>query len=78
MLQKKHKVIFDSDEERLATELVSSADLEVSNLVEEDKFGGRVALSAATQGAKGKSEPLDPLRANLASEVPPLYLVLRL
>ena len=37
--QKKHKIIFDSDEERLErflTELINGADLEVSNLVEED------------------------------------------
>ena len=38
-MQKKHKVIFDSDEERLerlATELINGTDLEVSNPVEED------------------------------------------
>ena len=42
VLEKKRKVNFDSDEdrvERLATELVGDADLEVSNPMEEDEFG---------------------------------------
>ena len=56
--------------ERLAIELVGGTDLEVSSPVEEDEFGGRVALNVATQSAKGESEPLDPFGANLALEVP--------
>ena len=69
VLQKKHKVIFDSDRGRLATELIGDADLEVSSPVEGDESKGREALSVVTPSAKGESKPLDPLGSNLASEV---------
>ena len=55
--------------ERLATVLFGGTDLEVSSPVEEDEFGGRVALSAATQSAEGELEPLGSLGASLVSEV---------
>jgi len=53
----------------VASELVCDTNLEVSSPLEEDEFGGRVALSAATQSAKGEPDPLYPLGANLALEV---------
>ena len=53
----------------MASELVCDTNLEVSSPLEEDEFGGRVALTVATHSAEEESEPLDPLGANLASKV---------
>ena len=52
VLEKKRKVVFDSDEEmmeRLESEPVRSTDLGVSSPVEEDESGGRDTLSATPQ-----------------------------
>ena len=48
----KCKVVFDSDEEMLETELVGGTDLRVSCPVEEDESGGRGVLSIMPPSAE--------------------------